>query len=147
MTASSIVFNISRLQQPRRCARFVPGLEELLGEPEDLRPETPLQISGVNRQGRDSTIQGLTQPPDPMAEVPEPAPATTVPGPGRQGNLSARPRLEGEKAQDVLQSQGIPVPQAHVPQLPGRCEEAPRRLSEDLGEDTLSALEGASGFF
>ena len=31
--------------------------------------------------------------------------------------------------------------------LPGRCEEASRRLSEDLGEDTLSALEGASSFF
>src|SRR3712207_2664847 len=100
MTASRIDFNITRLEQPRQRARFVPTLEELLGEPEDLRPETPLQISGVNRQGRDSTIQGLKQPSDPMAEVPEPAPATTVPGPGRQGNVSARPRLEREKAQD-----------------------------------------------
>jgi hypothetical protein len=34
-----------------------------------------------------------------------------------------------------------------VSPLPGRCEEAPRRLPEDLGEDTLSALEGASSFF
>ena len=34
-----------------------------------------------------------------------------------------------------------------MPRLPGRCEKAPRRLPEDLGEDTLSALEGASSFF
>ena len=47
----------------------------------------------------------------------------------------------------MLQPQGIPVPHAHVSPLPGRCEEAPRRLSEDLGEDTLSTLDGASGFF
>ncbi len=47
----------------------------------------------------------------------------------------------------MLQPHGIPVTQAHVPQLPSRREEAPRRLPEDLGEDTLSALESASRFF
>jgi hypothetical protein len=33
-----------------------------------------------------------------------------------------------------------------VPELPGRCEKAPRRLPEDLGEDLLTALESAPGF-
>ena len=42
---------------------------------------------------------------------------------------------------------GVPVPQARVSPLPGRCEEAARRLPENLGEDTLSALDGASSFF
>ena len=76
-------------QQARRCARLVPTFEELAGEPEDRRPEAPLQISRVNRQGRDSPIQRLQQRPDPMPDVPEPAPATTIPGPGRQRNASA----------------------------------------------------------
>ena len=34
-----------------------------------------------------------------------------------------------------------------MPALPGRCEEAPRRLAEDVDEDALSSLEGASSFF
>src|SRR5690606_6893615 len=91
MTASRIDFNITHFEQPCRCTRFVPHLKELLDEPQDLRPETPFQVAGMNRKGRDSTIKQLKQPPDSMPNVPEPAPATTVPGPGRQGNPSARP--------------------------------------------------------
>src|SRR5215218_9263252 len=106
MTASNSDFNIILLEQTRRGVRFESGLEELAREPKDLRPEAPLQISGVDRQRRNSTIHGLRQPPDPVAEVPEPAPATTVPGPRRQGNLSAVSSLEGEKAQDVFHPQG-----------------------------------------
>src|SRR5690606_9880986 len=34
-----------------------------------------------------------------------------------------------------------------VPPLPGRCQEAPRRLPKSLAEDTLSVLNGASRFF
>ena len=34
-----------------------------------------------------------------------------------------------------------------MPRLPARCEEAPRRRAEGLGEDALSALDGASSLF
>src|SRR5687767_13320011 len=88
MTALNSEVSITRPEQARGCARCVPCFEERLDEPEDLRPETSRQVSGMNRQGRDSTTQGLKQPPDPMTEVPEPAPATTVPGEGCQGNTS-----------------------------------------------------------
>ena len=52
-----------------------------------------------------------------------------------------------KKPRTCSSPRAFPFAQAHVPRLPGRCEEAPRRRPEDLGEDTLSALEGASSFF
>src|ERR671922_1176444 len=100
MTASSIDFNIAfasapsatasprrslggggRLEQPCDGTWLVTGLDELRGEPEDRRPETPLQICGMNRQGRNPAIQRLTQPPDSVPNRPEPTPAATVPRP------------------------------------------------------------------
>ena len=61
-----------------------------------------------------------------------------------RGNGSTGARLEAEEAHHVFEPGAIRAPQAHVRALPGRRQKAPRRLSEDLGEGTLSALEGAS---
>ena len=47
----------------------------------------------------------------------------------------------------MVQSHTIRVAEAHVAALPGRGEEPSSRLAEDLDEDALSALEGASCFF
>src|SRR5688500_9348421 len=74
----------------------------------------------------------------------QPAPATAVPRPGRERNPSAVRRLESEEAQDVIEPRRPAGARAHVPALPRRGEEASRRLAEDLVEDALSALEGAS---
>src|SRR5688572_3923060 len=144
MTASSNDRNIVSREEPRRCARLVASLEELAGEPQDPRPVTPLQIPRVDRQDGDSALRGPEQVPEPMSDVTEPAPATTVPGPGREGDRRACPRLEGEEAQDLLEPEATLLSHPHVPPLPGRREEGPGRLSEDVREDPLSALENAS---
>ena len=70
------------------------------------RPETALQISGVNRQRRDSAIQRLEQPPDPMAECPSQPQRPQSQVQVASGTVPARRRLEREEAQDVLQPHG-----------------------------------------
>ena len=47
----------------------------------------------------------------------------------------------------MLEPRGILTARAHVPRLPGWCEETSRRLPEDVGEDALAALDGPSSFF
>src|SRR5687767_11002469 len=97
MTASNSDFSISRFQQLRRCAGFVPALQQLLDETEDLRPEATLEISGMDREARDATIiQRFEQPADLVTDLAEPGPATAVPGPGRERHLSSVERFERE---------------------------------------------------
>src|SRR5687768_9231493 len=88
----------------------------------------------------------MSEPSEAMTDVPKPAPATTVPGPGREAHVSARRCLHGAKAEDVIQPQAIQAVGTHVPGLPAWCKEAPRRRPEGFGEDTLSVLERASRF-
>src|SRR5687768_5263930 len=87
----------------------------------------------------------MKQPAEPVTNVPEPCRTTAVPRPGRKRNAT-RARVEGETAENVLDSSLVRIPQPDVTTLPRRRQKCPRRTPEDPREIPLSALQNELRF-